>query len=146
MRIRQAEEKKSQTGRELQKKQAGGGEVLMQRKPTSNTRGRNAVEKRFQDYTKYSDCIQCNREGPSIVDHVAGSTYRHNKVLIGHWFVIPLCVECDTVKTQGSTRKFKQTFGVTMAQLWADHVTNWDVMTRENIPREVQLSILGCGK
>ena len=118
----------------------------MQRKPTPNTRGANAAEKRFMDYTKHSDCVQCGKEGPSIVDHVAGATYKHNKVLIGHWFVIPLCVDCDDVKTQGSTRKFKQTFGVTMAQLWAKHVTAWDVMTRENIPRDVQLAILDCGK
>ena len=118
----------------------------MQRKPTKNTRGANAAEKRFMEYTKNSDCVQCGTEGPSIVDHVAGATYKHNKVLIGHWFVIPLCVDCDDVKTQGSTRKFKQTFGVTMAQLWAKHVTAWDVMTRENIPRDVQLAILDCGK
>ena len=120
--------------------------LLMQRKPTKNTRGANAAEKRFMAYTKHSDCINCGRVGPSIVDHVAGATYKHNKTLIGHWFVIPLCEVCDEVKTQESIRKFKQTFGITMAQLWAKHVTNWDVMTRENIPRDVQVAIMDCGK
>lgn len=115
----------------------------MQRKPTKNTRGPSAEEKRFQEYSKECDCIQCKKEGPSIVDHVAGATYKHNKVLIGHWFVIPLCVECDTVKTQGSNRKFVEEFDKTMASLWEEHILCYGV---DKAPEDVFMAIMDCGK
>lgn len=71
----------------------------MQRKPTKNTRGPNAEEKRFQSFVKSMPCVWCDNDGPSIVDHVRGSTFKHNKTLIGHWFVVPNCQECDHKKT-----------------------------------------------
>ena len=71
----------------------------MQRKPTKNTRGPNADEKRFQSYIKHSDCCWCGNDAGSIVDHVKGSCFKHNKVLIGHWFVLPNCEICDKKKT-----------------------------------------------
>ena len=71
----------------------------MQRKPTKNTRGPNADEKRFQGWLKEQPCVWCGNDGPSIVDHCRGATFRHNKVLIGHWFCVSQCVECDTQKT-----------------------------------------------
>lgn len=71
----------------------------MQRKPTKNTRGPNAKEKRFQGWIKECVCTWCSTPGPGIVDHVKGSTYKHNKVLIGHWFVLPNCPTCDHKKT-----------------------------------------------
>lgn len=89
----------------------------MQRKPTKNTRGPNAEEKRFMAWTKEQPCINCGNPSPSIVDHVYGSCFKHLKVLIGHWFVIPLCVECDSVKTIGSCRGFINKFG-SLAALW----------------------------
>ena len=71
----------------------------MQRKPTKQSRGPNAAEKRFHAHIKECECTWCGNPGPSIVDHVKGSTFKHNKVLIGHWFVLPQCVECDHKKT-----------------------------------------------
>jgi hypothetical protein len=71
----------------------------VQRKPTKNTRGPNAKEKRFQAFCKEHDCVWCGNPGPSIVDHVKGATKRHNKVLIGHWLVLPNCPICDHKKT-----------------------------------------------
>ena len=71
----------------------------MQRKATKKTRGPNADEKRFQGWLKEHSCIWCGNDGPSIVDHCRGSTFRHNKVLIGHYFCLPQCVTCDTQKT-----------------------------------------------
>lgn len=72
----------------------------MQRKPTKNTRGPNAEEKRFQGWVKQQPCCWCGSESGSIVDHVMGSTFRHNKTLIGHLFVLPNCAECDYKKTE----------------------------------------------
>ena len=71
----------------------------MQRKPTKNTRGPNADEKRFQSYVKHSDCCWCGSDAGSIVDHVKGSCFKHNKVLIGPWLVLPNCETCDYKKT-----------------------------------------------
>ena len=92
----------------------------MQRKPTKNTRGPNAREKRFLDFTKDSSCIICDKPGSSIVHHCMGATYKHNKVLIGHAFVIPLCYEHDSVITLGSRRGFTDKFGL-QSDLWHKH-------------------------
>ena len=82
----------------------------MQRKATKNTRGPNAAEKRFQGWLKEQPCIWCNAEGPSIVDHCRGATFKHNKTLIGHWFCLPQCVECDTKKTIHGKRNGNEAF------------------------------------
>jgi len=95
----------------------------MQRKATKTTRGANAEEKRFMAWTKEQPCINCGNPSPSIVDHVFGSCFKHLKVLIGHWFVIPLCVECDSIKTIGSCRGFINKFG-SLAGLWLKSVEN----------------------
>jgi len=90
----------------------------MQRKATRNTRGPNADEKRFAGWVKEHNCIQCGMPGPSIVDHMYGATFKRNKVLIGHRALLPLCVECDEVKTLGSARAYLNHFGETQAQSW----------------------------
>jgi hypothetical protein len=99
----------------------------MQRKATRQTRGPNAAEKRFHAYTKESDCICCGNPGPSIVHHCEGSCMKHNKVLIGHWFVVPLCLTCDDVITQGSRKAFRDRFGA-QSQLWRFHVMDTDFL------------------
>jgi len=71
----------------------------MQRKPTKNTRGPNSAEKQFQSWLKDQCCVWCGSESGSIVDHVRGATFRHNKVLIGHFFCLPNCEICDKKKT-----------------------------------------------
>lgn len=113
----------------------------MQRKATKNTRGANAEEKRFMAWTKEQPCINCDNPPPSIVDHVHGSCFKHNKVLIGHWFVIPLCIECDTVKTIGSCRGFINRFG-SLAALWLKSVER----SSFEPPHEVVQSILDLQK
>lgn len=71
----------------------------MQRRATKNTRGANAQEKAFQGWLKYQPCYWCNSESGSIVDHCKGATFKHNKVLIGHWMCNSNCLICDTQKT-----------------------------------------------
>ncbi len=71
----------------------------MQRRPTKNTRGPNSEEKAFQGWIKKQCCIWCGSNSGSIVDHVKGATFKHNKVLIGHWFVLPDREVCDYKKT-----------------------------------------------
>jgi hypothetical protein len=95
----------------------------MQRRATKNTRGPNANEKRFMAYTKECACICCGNPGPSIVHHCEGATFKHNKVLVGHWFVIPLCQTCDDVVTHGSKNAFRDING-SQAGLWFIHYEN----------------------
>jgi len=73
----------------------------MRRKKSNNRNGRlaNVDEKKFQRWLKEQPCVWCDNPGPSIVDHCRGSTFKHLKVLIGHFFCLPHCVECDTKKT-----------------------------------------------
>jgi hypothetical protein len=93
----------------------------MQRKPTRQSRGPNAEEKRFQGFTKEASCIACGNTGPSFVHHCEGATFKHNKILIGHYFVLPLCQLCDDVITRGSKKAFREAFG-SQSELWAKHI------------------------
>jgi len=94
----------------------------MQRKATKNTRAANAEEKAFQAWIKEQDCCGCGRSGPSIGDHCEGSTFKNNKVLVGHWFVIPLCVICDKVKTFGNHRDQFKVLGFKNSAKWCEIV------------------------
>ena len=87
----------------------------MQRKASKKTRLPNAAEKRFMSWVKEQPCIQCGREGV-VVDHMYGSTFRHNRILIGPWALLPLCGECDQVKTNGSHRAYLKHFNETQAK------------------------------
>ena len=95
----------------------------MQRPRSKKTRHANAAEKRFHAYTKEADCIVCGQIGPSIVHHCKGSTFKHNKTLIGHMFVIPLCPMCDELPTKHSLARFIQEVGP-QATLWKKHIKN----------------------
>lgn len=113
----------------------------MQRKATKNTRAANAEEKKFHAITKLSDCIVCGAEKPSIVHHCEGATFKHNKVLVGHWFVLPLCQGCDDVITYGSRRSFRERFGA-QSDFWLKHVDNTGVVP----PEDVYNAIVDWGK
>ena len=112
----------------------------MQRKATKNTRAENADEKRFKHWVKNQPCIECGDE-PVIVDHMYGSTMRHNKVLIGMWALLPLCLECDRVKTMGSHNAYREAFGRTQAEAWEALVVNSD-WWEPAIPRDVFNAIM----
>ncbi len=111
----------------------------MQRKPSKKTRGVNADEKRFMSWVKEQPCIQCCIEGV-VVEHMYGSTFRHNRVLVGMWALIPLCQMCDNVKTQGSHRAYLDAFGETQAQSFKRLLHDCPVELLP--PHEVQLAIM----
>lgn len=112
----------------------------MQRKPTKNTRGPNAAEKAFQGWVKIQPCVWCGSESGSIVDHCRGATFKHNKVLIGHWFVLPNCECCDYKKTiQG--KKLGD-----YAAAWYSLVLAYQKDTGLMPPEEVQYSIESWGR
>ena len=61
----------------------------MKRKASKNTRGPNQKEKDFMWWLKHQRCVVSGVE-PVEVHHCKGSSFKHNKVLVGHWFCIPL--------------------------------------------------------
>lgn len=95
----------------------------MRRKATKQSRGPNAEERRFMAYTKECDCIVCGNS-PVIVDHCRGSTFKikHElvSVLLGHWFVLPLCQTCDDAHTKHSVKVFEAKHG-RQIDLWIGH-------------------------
>ena len=111
----------------------------MQRPKTDNTRLEIAPEKRFKIWTKQESCCICWCPGPGIVDHCEGSTFRHNKVLIGMWFLLPYCYEHDLVKTQGGRAAHFKAFGFNQSQLWLVKIDSYP--SKDEIPLEVIQSI-----
>ncbi len=113
----------------------------MNRKPTKNTRGPNAEEKRYRDWVKEDchHCAACGVYAPLIFHHCMGSTYRHNKVLIGHWFCIGLCNDCDSVVTRQSRRAFRKFFNL-QSILWEKFISNYPRV--DKCPDEVRNAIM----
>ena len=109
--------------------------VKLRRKSTKNTRGPNASERKFQEFTKHSNCIVCGNS-PCIVDHIFGSTKKVyvglERILIGHFAVLPLCQQCDDIKTKGNRRAFKEQCG-NPALLWMQHISNYSGEIPENV-------------
>lgn len=89
----------------------------MQRKATKQSPAPSAIEKKFMMWVHEQPCIECGNHGV-IAEHCYGSTFRHNKVHIGHWAILPLCEKCDSVKTQGSHRAYLKVFKHTQSQAW----------------------------
>jgi hypothetical protein len=118
----------------------------MQRKPSKNTRVPNADEKAFMRWVKEHDCCICGNPGPSIVDHMEGSTFRHNKVLIGMWALLPYCYEHDLVKTRGSHKSHFNTFGKTQAEIWEWVIFEYENETYKTAPDDVKAAIKDWGR
>lgn len=114
----------------------------MQRKATKNTRGPNAEEKRFHRWVKERQaCAACSNLAPTILHHCEGSTFRHNKTLVGHWFVIGLCQVCDDVVTHGSRKRFRLEFGP-QSKLWRRLISEYDLhLKREHEPDVVPVDV-----
>ena len=107
----------------------------MQRKATKQTRGPNPAEKRFQGWLKEHSCVWCGNPGPGIVDHAKGATFRHSKTLVGHWFCLPVCYECDQKKTIGGQRQGNE------SQAWLDLEFEYQMKGLGEAPYEVKLAI-----
>jgi len=112
----------------------------MQRKPTKNTRGPSAAEKRFQGWLKEQPCAWCGKQGPGIVDHARGATFKHNKTLIGHWFCLPVCVRCDHEKTVNGKRQGDESIA------WSGLVGLYEWSTDNKCPDGVKLAIEDFGR
>ena len=112
----------------------------MQRRATKTTRGPNADEKRYQAWCKEHGCAWCVNIGPSIVDHCRGSTFKHNKTLIGHWFCLPQCGACDTQKTIHGKRLGNE------SDRWCSLIYQYIDDTGAVPPQDVHNSIMDWGR
>lgn len=114
----------------------------MQRKNTKQSPGANNKERQFHSIIKELPCVVCGADGPSICDHIYGSSKKlyngPERVHVGHYAVIPLCVRCDNVKTQGSRRVFENEFGQP-EHFWIIMIGDYGL----DVPENVYEAILG---
>lgn len=91
----------------------------MQRRATKQSRAANVDEKKYHQWLKEREiCSACGKHGPVILHHCKGSSFKHNKVLIGHWFVLGLCQQCDDLVTHGSIRRLEESARLSQSQMW----------------------------
>ena len=111
----------------------------MQRKASKKTRQANAAERRYQAWTKMRPCCTCGAYGV-FVHHCEGSAFKlkvgFETVLLGHYFVLPLCAECDSVITNNSRRAFRESFGL-QSELWAKEAEQYSEETGDQPPTNV---------
>ena len=114
----------------------------MRRKPTKTTRGPNANERRLRKWVKDQPCCICNDPGPSIVDHMYGSTFKHMKILIGHAALLPYCHDGDMAKTIHGRAEHDRRFRRRQADIWGEFIENSPIQP----PEEFRAAILDWGR
>lgn len=116
----------------------------MQRRATATTRGPNAAETRHMAWLKDRGvCAATGMHGPVIGHHCEGATFKHNKTLIGHWFVIGLSEFADALVTRQGRRQFRHRFGA-QSELWLRQLEGYP--HRDEVPDEVVEAIRSWGK
>lgn len=110
----------------------------MQRKSNSKTRGPSTAEKEFQGWLKEQPCCVSGEWGVQV-HHCKGSTFRHNKVLVGHWFCLPLSVSKHNEYHAG-TKAFQTNYG-SQSELWLDQYHEYERQTGNLVPVEVVCAI-----
>ena len=116
----------------------------MQRKATKNTRGPSAEEKRFQGWLKEQPCAITGEIGVHV-HHCVGSSYKHNKELIGHWFCIPLSPRAHSEYHAG-TKAWREKYGP-QSLYWVELLARCtDEINEITCPYQVEAAILDLGK
>jgi len=109
----------------------------MQRPATRQSRGINSAEKRHMSWIKdRMICAACKQYGPVICHHAEGSAFKHQKVLVGHLFVLGLCQSCDDIVTHQSRRAFRDSFGA-QSGLWVEQFADYPAQD-EFSPEEIE--------
>lgn len=113
----------------------------MQRRATKQSRGANQKERDFVGQVKELPCSCCSSPGPSIADHIYGSAKKLYdglaRVHVGHYAVIPLCLECDSLKTRGSRRKFEEINGQ-QEILWLSMISKYEMEVPSDVVRAIR--------
>lgn len=110
----------------------------MQRLATRQSPAAKAGERAYIGWIKERGiCAACGNDGGVIAHHCMGSTYKVHvgleRVQIGNWFVIGLCLACDNVVTRQSRKAFTDAFGL-QSKLWQKQA--------EDYPVEIPLKII----
>ncbi len=108
------------------------------------------MESRFMRWVKSQGvCAACEKPAQVIAHHCEGATFKRKvnyvTVLLGHWFVIPLCQTCDDIVTHGSRRKFRDEIG-TQSSVWERVAHTFEHEVNEAIPAEVWQGITEYGR
>lgn len=110
----------------------------MQRKATKNTRGPNQAEKDFQGWLKSQYCCVSGEYGVQV-HHCKGATFKHKKVLIGHWFCIPLSEAIHNEYHSGS-KPWIEKYGL-QRDLWVSMILKYQDETGVSVPDDVAMAI-----
>lgn len=110
----------------------------MQRRATKQSRGPNAAEKRFLQWLKSRPCVVSGATGVEV-HHCMGSSAKQNKVLIGHWFCLPLSPEMHQ-SYHAASKAWRAEHG-SQCDLWANLAIQYERETGEAIPNEVVTAI-----
>ena len=114
----------------------------MMRKATKQSPSANADEKAYMRWLKEREiCSACGIDGPVIVHHCKGSSFKHNKQLIGHMFCLGLCQRCDDLVTNGSIKRLEESAGQSQSQMWDRDQSYYDGV----IPRDLYDAIWDYG-
>ena len=114
----------------------------MQRKK-GKTGLRNASEGAFQLWLKEQPCL-LGGQGVTELHHCKGSTFRNNKILIGHWFCINLSQE-KHAEYHAGTKAFRETYGA-QSKLWEKIHDKYFSETGSRAPDDVVEAIRSYGR
>lgn len=103
-----------------------------------------AAQKRWQELVAHMGCI-VTRAHPSHcqLHHVAGATYKQNRILIGPWFILPLCRELHDVGSNNPLnvthhrRAFTEQHGTQKSLFF--NVVHTALLTGEDIPFSMEV-------
>jgi len=115
----------------------------MQRSSTKQSRAPNADEKRFMSWCKEQPSIVSGQYGVEV-HHCVGSSFKARagveRVLIGHWFCIPLTPQ-EHWLYHNRKNEFRISCGI-QTDLWLNLIDGYDLP----IPQEVIEAIVHYGK
>ena len=117
----------------------------MQRKTSKNRNGRgpNAAEKAFQGWLKEQPCCITGAFGVQV-HHCVGATGSHNKVLIGHYFCLPMSVEIHNEYHAG-TKAWREKY-CGQSSLWKTYALSFEGETATVIPLNIVEEISNINK
>lgn len=115
----------------------------MQRRRKKGARLANAEEKKFQAYLKEQLCCVTGDYGVDV-HHCKGSTYKHDKVLVGHYFCLPLSPDSHRMYHM-EKHHFIADYGK-QGELWAVLADRYTDETGKEIPENVRNAIIDCNE
>lgn len=96
------------------------------------------AQKDWREEVRALGCIVSMEKGPHIqIHHVLGATAKHNKVEIGHWFILPLTgwyhLEAPVINATNHKKMFEAQFG-SQASLFNQLLRNYEFHYEKPVP------------